>query len=254
MARLVVAPLPDDSSPLSLLFACFARDTLRLTRASQSSNLLDQFLPLDVGSVIVVLVRPLVSLWLARGALSGRASSQQGDLIHHILHLVRERMYFLATLSHRFRADVTKLLLLLLAFLVRFEASSMLQSFSVTPPFGDGRVSSRRGVSIAQRTGVTRLNEAQRTATLLIAEIAGALVSEQRRFLRISSAASATDQAQFRLDFATVLWRPVLIGAARRRRQSHRFQAWMVRVLLQECLHQRARHLDLGAPFHVQRH
>lgn len=130
----------------------------------------------------------------------------------------------------------------------------MLQRISVTPPLGDGRVRSRRCVPVADGTGVTRLNEAQCTATLLIAEIAGALVSEQRRFLRISPTASATHQAQLRLDLATVLRRPVLVGAARWRRQSHRLQPWMVRVLLQERLHQRARHLDLAAPFHVQRH
>lgn len=130
----------------------------------------------------------------------------------------------------------------------------MLQRISVTPPLGDGRVRSRRCVPVADGTGVTRLNEAQCTATLLIAEIAGALVCEQRRFLRISPTASATHQAQLRLDLAAVLRRPVLVGAARWRRQSHRLQSRMVRVLLQERLHQRARHLDLAAPFHVQRH
>lgn len=225
----------------------------RLTRTGQSGNLLDQFLPLHVGSVVVVLARrPLVCLGLASRALGGRPGCQQGDLIHHVLHLVRERVHLLP--PARFRADIAELLLLLLTRLVGLEAGAVLQSFSVAPPLGDGRVRAARVVPIAKGTGVTRLDEAERTATLLIAEIAGALVREQRRFLGISSAATAADQAQFRLHLATVLGRPVFIGAARGRRQSHRLQTRMVRVLLQECLHQRTRHLDLRAPFHVQRH
>ena len=108
---------------------------------------------------------------------------------------------------------VLLLLLLLTRYLVvGLEAGTVLQSFSVAPPLGDGRVrAARRVAPVAKGAGVTRLDEAERAATLLIAEIAGALVREQRRFLGISSAATAADQAQFRLHLATVLGRPVFI-------------------------------------------
>lgn len=241
-AALVLRPLPPAFPTSSLRLGPTKRppnprpDGRCLTRPGEGGDFLHQLLPLCVRTVVIVLTGPLAAaagLRLTGRALGGRARRQQGDLIDDVLHLVGERVRLLADLrAASVDASELLLLMLMLTLLNGLETRAVRQRFGMATPFAHGDVGTRRRAGFAERADVARLHEAQGAATLLIAEVAGTLVRQQRRLLRIRAAATAAHEAQLGLRLATVLRRPVLIGAARRGRQAHRLQAGVVWVLL----------------------
>lgn len=241
-----------------------AAERADLACACQCSDFLNEFLPLGLGSVVVVLAGALRGL---RRALGSRPRRQEGDLVDDVLHLVDQRIGLLVagrlglSVVLDARRDgvlvaagtgvrAVQLLsdLLIAGLLARLVARPMLKSLRVSAPLGDRAVGPRRAARVAQRAAVAHLHEAQGAATLLVAQVAGTLVGEQRRLLGVGSSAPTTDQAQLGLDLAT--------GRARRRgtlvadegiRQPHRLDTRVIRILTQERLHQGARNLNVTA-------